>query len=271
MDQVEAAGIIGGGVISENPRAQDWERRIAERSEQLYRARLVRRFLLIWVYPVNVLLAVLAISGFVLYGPSSVTAAAAVVVLASIAVSARLGYVQHFKVRAMEFDLRALEQGHREHLLEEFGSGDLLGVRKHYRAHLPDVIDRYRAEARRHRRRDGLLQSVVVAGSIVAACVTAISMSIVDARWGAVLLSLAVALSAAFAGHARFAERGVLLQRTADSLEREYESVELRVGRYRRLSGEDEAYAEFADTVESLRADQARQLGPMPRADALGQ
>ena len=272
MDRVEAAGIIGGGVISESPRVQDWERRIVERSEKLYRARVLKRFLLIWAYPLNVLLAALAISGFVLSGLSSLPAAAAavVVVVASVAVSGRLGYLQHFKVRAMEFDLRALEQEHREHLLEEFGSGDLLGIRKHYRAHLPDVIARYREEARRHRRKDGLLQGIVVAGSIVAACVTAISMSIVDARWGAVLVSLVVALAAAFAGHARFSERGVLLQQTADSLEREYESVELRVGRYRRIADEGEAYAEFADTVETLRSDQARQMGPSPRTDALG-
>ncbi|CAL99734.1 hypothetical protein A8924_0782 [Saccharopolyspora erythraea NRRL 2338] len=268
MDQVDAAGIIGSGVITENPRAQDWERRIAERSEQLYRSGLVKRFLLVWACAANPCLIASTVWWFALSGPRPLPVAAAVATLISVVLSARLLYTQHLRVRGMEQEVRAMELAFREQLLDEFGSEDLLGVRKHYRAHLPEVIERYRAEARGHRRRDGAFQGVVIAGSVVAACTTALSVSIVDMRWGAVALSLVVAIAAALAGHGRFRERGAVLQQTADSLEREYESVELRVGRYRRFDDEALAYAEFADTVEALRAEHG--VTSPPRIDVLG-
>src|SRR5690606_40180849 len=60
MERVEAAGIVGGGVLAEDVRPQDWERKIAEGTERLYQARLVRRLLLVWAYPGNLVLLVLA-------------------------------------------------------------------------------------------------------------------------------------------------------------------------------------------------------------------
>lgn len=266
MERLDAAtGIIGGGLISGGSQPQDWERRIGERSEQLYRARLVQRLFLVWAYPGNFALAGLAVSGFVLFGPSISLAVVAVVVTAgSITVSARFVYRQHFKVRAVQTELRELERAHREYLLEELSTGDLLGTHKRYRAQLPEVIDVYRTEARQHRWKDHMLQSIVIAGSILTASVTAISVSFVDFRWGSVVASLLVAVSAAYAGYAKYCERSAGLQQTADALEREYQSVELRAGRYRRFGDERAAYAEFADTVEAVRAEQAKrqqQLG----------
>ncbi|GGI67454.1 hypothetical protein GCM10011581_00360 [Saccharopolyspora subtropica] len=270
MERLEAAGIVGSGVLAEDHRPGSWERRIAECSERLYRGRMVQRLLLTWAVPGNAVLLVAA--GLVLglwraVLPAGVLFAVTVV---SAAVSARLLYQQHFRVRAMESELRALEHEHRERLLEDLGSGDLLAAHKRYRAQLPELIERYRAEARRDRRKDNVLQSAVIGGSIVAATVTATAMSVVDVRWAAVVLSLLVAVAAAFAGYARYRERSAAWLRTADALEREYESVELRVGRYRRFTSEREAYAEFADAVEALRAEQARRV-PSTVGDGIGQ
>ncbi|GAA4862712.1 MULTISPECIES: DUF4231 domain-containing protein [Saccharopolyspora] len=268
MERVDAAGIVGGGVLTEGARPQDWERRIAERSELLYRGRLLRRLLLLWAGPGTAVLGALGIGAEVLWRSPWITGAVAVIAVGSLAVSARLLYGQHFKVRAVETELRALESAHREHLLEELGYGDLLAAHKRYRAQLPALIERYRGEARRNRWKDNALQGVVIGGSIVGATVSATAVSFAASRWYAVALCLLVAVAAAFAGYAHYRDRCHSWQQTADWLEREYESVELRVGRYRKFEDEREAYAEFADAIEALRSERSRTARG---ADALGQ
>jgi uncharacterized protein DUF4231 len=270
MERVDAAGIVGGGVLAGDRQPRDWERRIAEQSEQHYRVRMVQRLLLAWAVPGNLLLIGAAAIALALWASALLAGIVFVLAVASIAVSGRFLYQQHFKVRAVESELRSLEYAYREYLLEELGSGDLLGTHKRYRAQLPELIERYRVEASRDRRKDNLLQTVVIGGSTVAATATAIAMSVVDVRWVAVGLSLLVAVSAACAGYAKYRDRSVAYQQTADALEREYESVELRVGRYRRFNGEREAYAEFADAVEALRAERAGRL-PSAATDGIGQ
>lgn len=260
MERVDSqTGIIGGGLIAEDPRSGDLERRITERSERLYRLRLVRRFLLAWVYPGNLVL--LTLTALVLLFDRSAWGIWGALLLtgASIVVSARLLYSQHFKVRVVTTELRELQRAHRENMLDDF-SGDLLGAQKRYRAQLPYVIESYRTAARKYRWKNHMLQCVVLTGSILTASVTAISVSIVDARWVAVGLSLLVAVAAALSAHAQFQQRGARLISTADALEREYQSVELRVGRYRKLTDERDAYAEFSDAVEELLAERVGEI-----------
>ncbi|MHA6798064.1 SLATT domain-containing protein [Bounagaea algeriensis] len=261
MERVDA-GIVGGGLITEDVTTQDWERRIAERSERLYRARLLRRFLLLWLYPGNALLVLFTLLATVLTWPSPVLPLAGFAVLAaSGAIGGRLTYLQHLRVRSVRAELRTLETAYREQRLAEVDSDDLLGTQKRYRAELPEIISRYRAAAREDRRKDAVLQSVVIGGSIIAATTSGLAMSLTGAHWGAVVLSLLVAVAAAFAGYGQFRERAATWQRTADALEREYEAVELRVGRYRRFGDERDAYAEFADAVLALRGPSLRSPG----------
>ncbi|MEV4733591.1 SLATT domain-containing protein [Saccharopolyspora sp. NPDC049426] len=260
MERVDTAGIVGGGVLAEDRRQGDWERRIAQRSEELYRERIVQRLLLVWAVPGNLLLA--AVGATLLALSTSVVPAAVtfVIATASAGVAAVYVYRQHFKVRAVDTDLRALEGAHRDMLLDELGTGDLLDAHRRYRAQLPELIERYRHEARSDRWKDSALQAVVIGGSIVAATATAIAAAVPELRWFAIGLSLLVAVSAAYAGYTKHRDRAASWQETADALEREYESVELRVGRYRRFGSEREAYAEFAEAVEALRAERARRL-----------
>lgn len=253
-----AAGILGSGVISDGSQPQEWERRISAKSERLYRVRLLRWFFLLWNYLGNLLLVGLAVSAFVLLAdiPAWGLALLVLVPVASIVTSAMLLYRQHFTVRAVEAELRELRRAYSEHLLEEFASGDVFASHKRYRTLLPEVIAEYRVESHKQLRRYNALQVLVIAGSIGTAASTVAALSSVESRWAAVALSTLVAVAAAFTGHAKYRERSASLQRTADSLEREYQSVELRVGRYRRFGDEREAYAEFADQVEALRAEE---------------
>ena len=253
-------GIIGGGVISDDPRPQDLERRIAERSEKLYHVRLVQRLLLIWAYPGNLLILGVAVTSVMLWQqPTAWVLPFAVAVPAiSVGGSARALYRQHFRIRSVSTQLKDLQAAHQEHVLEELGTDDLLAAHKRYRSQLPDVIARYRVESRSCRRKHNAVQSVIIVGSIVSATATTASVSLDEFRAPAVLVSLLVAVSAAFGGYAKYRERSVNLQQTADTLEREYESVDLRVGRYRRFDTERDAYAEFAHEVETLRAEQAK-------------
>lgn len=260
MESAQATpGILGGGVISESSQPHEWERRIGAKSERLYRVRLARWFFLLWNYAGNLVLVGLAVSCLVVLDspPSWLLVLMVLVPLGSIAASVTLFYRQHFKVRAVESELRELRRAYSEHLLEEFASGDVFASHKRYRTQLPEVIAEYRIESNKHLRRYNALQCVIIVGSIVTAPSTVAAVSNVDARWVAVALSTLVAVAAAYTGYAKYRERSASLQRTADSLEREYQSVELRVGRYRRFGDEREAYAEFADQVEALRAEES--------------
>jgi hypothetical protein len=257
-------GIIAGGVLSGGSRPEDWERRIKQRADQLYRARLLWRLLLAWALPGNLLLIAAAVSSVLtMVGSRWLLVPAVVLPVSSIVVSARLMYRQHFRVRAYDSELRELRRAQRDDELEDLGA-DVLAAHKRYRSRMPEIIDEYRAESRRHRWKYNALQIVIMVGSIVASTLMAASLARPDLRWAAAAVSLLVAIAAAFAGFAKYRERSVSLQQAADSLEREYESVELRVGRYRRFGDEREAYAEFAHEVEALREEQAKrqqQLG----------
>ena len=255
-------GILGGGVISGDSHPEDLRRRVGERSEQLHRSRLVQRLLAAWTFPGNLVLLVLGVGCFtwLTTPPVWLLVLAVLLPLASSAASARVLYNQHFRVRSLGMELRELRRAQREHQLEDLGSDDLLTAHKRYRAELPDTIERYRCESRVHRHKHNFLQGLTIAGAIVTSVVVAVSVSVVEARWLAVGASLVVAVSAAFSGYAKYRERSLNLQQTADALEREYHSVELRVGRYRRFEDERAAYAEFAHEVESLREEHTRRL-----------
>lgn len=244
----------------------DVSRRIAEFSEQLHRARLLRRFIVLWAFAGNAVLAAAAVGCFLLLGDPEwwILTLAVIIPVASVAGSVTALYRQYFKVRGMAIDLRDLHRARREHLLDDVG-GDLLAAHKRYRAQLPEAVRDYRAQARRYRYAHNGLQVLVISGAIVSSVVAAVSVSVVDIRWVVVGVSLFVALTAAVAGYGKYRERSINLQQTADALEREYHSVELRVGKYRRFETEQAAYAEFANEAEALLDEHAKrqqQVGP---------
>ncbi|NYH80520.1 hypothetical protein FHR84_003877 [Actinopolyspora biskrensis] len=269
-----STGIVGGGVLSADSAPDDVARRIADLSEQVHRALLLRRLLVVWAIPGNGVLIALALGDLVLRGTPVwwLTTLVSVILVISVVGSVFLLYRQYFRVRGMAIELRELNQARREQLLDDMDSGDLLATHKRYRVYLPDAVRAYRRQARRYRCANNALQLVVIAGSIVTAVVAAASVSMVTARWSAVVLSLVVALTAAVSGYGKYRERSVNLQVTADALEREYHSVELRVGKYGRFEDERAAYAEFAHEAEVLLDEHAKrqqQVGPAVLPDNL--
>ncbi len=259
-------------MLSGDTQPEDLDRAISGLSEQLHRARLLRRLLALWAVPGNVAVVAGSVACFVLlaWQPLWLLVVAVAVPVVSITGSLLLLYRQYFSIRAMVTQLRDLHRAHREQLLDDLRAGDLLTAHKRYRAQLPDTIRSYRAESRGYRRKHNGLQAVIIAGSIATSALTTVSVSVAGVRWIAVAGSLLVAVTAAFAGYSKFRERSANLQQTADALEREYHSVELRVGRYRRFEDERGAYAEFAHEAEALLEEHAKrqqQLGPAVPAD----
>lgn len=171
-------------------------------------------------------------------------------------------YVQYKHVRDTSLSIKKLQLIRRKALLDQEETSDdperkPLLSQKRYREDVPDLIAQYRKEANRNRAINNRFQSVVIVGSVITAAITTASVSYREVRWVAVVVSGAVGLAAGFTGYFKFHERSFSAQQAADAIEREYEAVELRVGKYAHKP-EPEAYAIFADTVERLRDEQSK-------------
>lgn len=234
--------------------------RIIDESEYLYFKQLRRKLILIWTLFGNLtLVAILSTS--LRNASDNIRIPVASALVLSIVLSFVILYIQHKDIRHCRVRIRKLNIAHRknrEQVVDQLDSaGDLLLQHKRYRTELPEVISEYRVEASRYRRWHNLLQGIVIVGSVATSAVATASVSYEEARWVAVGVSAIAGLSAGFSGYFKYRERSYNLQQTADAIEREYESVELRVRQYRGLS-EEAAYASFANFVETLRDEQAK-------------
>ncbi|WP_329364344.1 SLATT domain-containing protein [Streptomyces sp. NBC_01483] len=77
-------------------------------------------------------------------------------------------------------------------------------------------------------------------------------------QWITVGTSFSVGLAAGFTGYFKFRERSFYLQQTADSIEEEYDAVNLKVGRYKSSADDEAALLEFTERVETLKNDQRK-------------
>ncbi|MFF4493386.1 DUF4231 domain-containing protein [Streptomyces sp. NPDC001546] len=132
-------------------------------------------------------------------------------------------------------------------------------IRRHvYRETVPAVVEQFRAEGKGYRRTHNIFQSVIIIGSLA----TSTAASLADApppyKWITVATSFAVGLSAGFTGYFKFRERSFYLQQTADSIEEEYDSVTLGVGRYKSIADDEASLVEFTERVEVLKSDQKK-------------
>jgi hypothetical protein len=234
--------------------------RIIDESERLYFKQLRRKLMLAWTTFGNLTLAVILFVASRNIG-DDIQLLLAIVLTISIIVSLVCLYMQHKGIRHCRTRIRKLTIAHRKNkqqLVEESeNENDLLAQHKHYRAELPEVISEYRADAAGYRRWHNLFQGIIIIGSVTTSAVTTASVSYEEARWFAVGVSAIVGLAAGFSGYFKYRERSFNLQQTADAIEREYESVELRVRQYKGLS-EEAAYANFANYIETLRDEQAK-------------
>lgn len=252
-------------IVEENSRDYhpDYLRaRIIDEQEELHLKRLRRDFLLIWgIFGNAILLAAVAVP--LVVGWPAVTSYDPLIAGGlglSLILSLFLLYRQYRRMRASKIRIKKLNVAQRRNRHVDEVTGDDEGQRlllehKRYRDELPEVIADYRAEANRYRKWHNAFQGIIIIGSVTTSAITTASVSYEQARWIAVAVSAVVGLAAGFTGYFKYRERSFNLQQTADAIEREYESVELRVGQYRGMSEKD-AYSAFCSHVEHLRDEQ---------------
>ncbi|WP_254648789.1 DUF4231 domain-containing protein [Streptomyces sp. GbtcB7] len=132
-------------------------------------------------------------------------------------------------------------------------------TRRHiYRETIPGSIDRYRTDGLRYRRIHNLFQSVIIIGSLATSTAASLAETPAPYKWITVSTSFSVGLAAGFTGYFKFRERSFYLQQTADSIEEEYDAVNLKVGRYRGSVDDATALLEFTERVETLKNDQRK-------------
>ena len=71
-------------------------------------------------------------------------------------------------------------------------------------------------------------------------------------------MTFAVGISSGFMGYFKYKERSFYLQQTADAIESEWEAVEVGVGRYQEITGEENRLATFVAEVHRLKSEQKK-------------
>jgi hypothetical protein len=77
-----------------------------------------------------------------------------------------------------------------------------------------------------------------------------------DVRWATVAITFTVGIASGFMGYFKYKERSFYLQQTADTIESEWEAVEVGVGRYAREEDENVRLALFVEEVHRLKSEQ---------------
>ncbi|MHC0431478.1 SLATT domain-containing protein [Streptomyces sp. O3] len=132
-------------------------------------------------------------------------------------------------------------------------------TRRHiYRESVPGAIEQYRSDGLRYRRVHNLFQSVIIIGSLATSTAASLAETPPPYKWITVGTSFSVGLAAGFTGYFKFRERSFYLQQTADTIEEEYDAVNLKVGRYKSSTDDEAALLEFTERVETLKNDQRK-------------
>lgn len=126
-----------------------------------------------------------------------------------------------------------------------------------YRDSTPAYVDDVRVSSKRYRRVHNWFQAIIIIGSLGTTTLAGLESYYPALRWGTIGLSFSVGISAGFTGYFKFRERSFYLQQTADSIEQEFSSVQLRIGPYSGAS-DDEVLRIFAERVENLKDEQRK-------------
>ena len=144
--------------------------------------------------------------------------------------------------------------------LEKSGDQEWIAMLWSYHGEVASTIDNYRTGARKYRAIHNRFQFfIIVASSLVTFMATA-SASIPILTWGAAGISFLVASATGITGYFKYRERAVNLQRTADELEREYNSVDISINQYRRTENQEagENLRKFAEKAELIKNEQRK-------------
>ncbi|MEV0887704.1 SLATT domain-containing protein [Streptomyces microflavus] len=132
-------------------------------------------------------------------------------------------------------------------------------TRRHiYRETVPVAVEQYRSSGLRYRRVHNVFQSIIIIGSLATSTAASLAETPAPYKWITVGTSFSVGIAAGFTGYFKFRERSFYLQQTADSIEEEYDAVNLKVGRYKGSIDDEAALLEFTERVETLKNDQRK-------------
>jgi FtsH-binding integral membrane protein len=144
--------------------------------------------------------------------------------------------------------------------LEKSGGSEWVSVLWSYHAEVAAEIDKYRDGARKYRSIHNRFQVFIIVASSLVTFLTTASASVPILTWGAAVLSFLVASATGITVYFKYRERAVNLQRTADELEREYNSVDIAINEYfRDENNEAETrLRQFAERAESIKNEQRK-------------
>lgn len=135
---------------------------------------------------------------------------------------------------------------------------DMTRILWNYHSDIATAIDDYRANARSYRNIHNRFQTFIIVFSLLVTAVTTASAQFSGLEWIAAVLSFLVAVSTGILGYFKFRDRGVNLQRAADDLEYEYNSVELGINSYRDEENTGMRLKLFAEKSESIKIEQRK-------------
>ncbi|WP_230519713.1 DUF4231 domain-containing protein [Salinispora arenicola] len=119
-----------------------------------------------------------------------------------------------------------------------------------------EYVEEARKGAAKNRRIHNTFQAVIILGSILVTSLTSAMAGSNPSNWITVVLSIMVTAAAGFSSYFKFRERGFNLQQTANSIEKESNSLDLRIRDYADDIDEDEAMRTYAERVEDLKEEQ---------------
>ncbi|MEU7996180.1 DUF4231 domain-containing protein [Micromonospora sp. NPDC049060] len=119
-----------------------------------------------------------------------------------------------------------------------------------------EYVEEARKGASKNRRIHNLFQAVIILGSILVTSLTSAMASANPLEWITIVLSIMVTASAGFSSYFKFRERGFNLQQTANAIEKESNSFDLRIRDYAENVDHDAAMRLYAERIEDLKEEQ---------------
>lgn len=239
----------------------DPEVRIAELEGQVEQARYYFNVTAVWLFVSFVLAATFATVLFVGYGTFSQAAQGwslgfALVSLIGAAVVLKRQRNRLFSLNRELRTWRVVRRSAAQVTLAAPGADQYQVIRERYRTETWEYVDESRRRASHNRRIHNSFQAIIILGSILVTSLTSAIASASPLNWITVGISISVTASAGLSSYFKFRERGFNLQQTANAVEKEGNSFELRIRDYAEDLDDDEAMRLFAERVEELKEEQ---------------
>ncbi len=146
---------------------------------------------------------------------------------------------------------------------EEKRKNKLSAQEKYYEDDIPQIIKEYREQSNFYRNLHNFFQWIIIIGSVIVTSTTGATI-VTDTigvsqwfKWTAAFFSIMVSISAGATGYYKFKEKSNNLQEAADDIEREYKSLNLKIGDYKGKNNGD-ALVIFSEKTDSRITEQKK-------------